>query len=150
MSEIATAADAENAIARVADLIGKLQGVIEQETALVHAGKIRKAATITPAKSELAGQLFTATEWLKTNAKFLLRAAPASAAALRQLQQTFQAVLQKNMIVLATSHAVSEGIVRRLSGDLARKASPQVYGASGRTVAPNPKRGQPLAISRVL
>ena len=54
------------------------------------------------------------------------------------------------MIVLATSHAVSEGIVRRLSDDLARKASPQVYGASGRTVAPNPKRGQPLAISRVL
>lgn len=150
MSEIATAADAENAIARVAALIGKLQGVIEQETALVHAGKIRKAATISPAKSELAGQLFTATEWLKTNAKFLLRAAPASAAALRQLQQTFQTVLQKNMIVLATSHAVSEGIVRRLSGDLARKASPQVYGASGRTVAPNPKRGQPLAISRVL
>lgn len=150
MIEITTTADAENAIARVADLIGKLQGVIEQETALVHAGKIRKAATISPAKSELAGQLFTATEWLKTNAKFLLRAAPASAAALRQLQQTFQAVLQKNMIVLATSHAVSEGIVRRLSGDLARKASPQVYGASGRTVAPNPKRGQPLAISRVL
>ena len=59
-------------------------------------------------------------------------------------------MLQKNMIVLATSHAVSEGIVRRLSGDLARKASPQVYGASGRTVAPNPKRAQPLAISRML
>jgi len=150
MSEITTAADAENAIARVADLIAKLQGVIEQETVLVHAGKIRKAATIGPTKSELAGQLFAATEWLKTNAKFLLRAAPASAAALRQLQQAFQAALQKNMIVLATSHAVSEGIVRRLSGDLARKASPQVYGASGRTVAPNPKRGQPLAVSRVL
>ena len=33
------------------------------------------------------------------------------------------------MIVLATAHAVSEGIMRRLSGDLARKASPQVYGA---------------------
>ena len=71
-------------------------------------------------------------------------------AALHQMQQTFQTVLQKNMIVLATSHAVSEGIVRRLSGDLARKASPQVYGASGRAVAPNPKRAQPLAISRVL
>ena len=52
------------------------------------------------------------------------------------------------MIVLATAHAVSEGIVRRLSGDLARKASPQVYGASGRTVAPNPKHGRPLAVSR--
>ena len=150
MSQIATAAEAENAIAQVADLIAKLHGVIEQETALVHAGKVRKAATLGPTKSELAGQLFAAAEWLKVNAKFLLRAAPASAAALHQTQQTFQTVLQKNMIVLATSHAVSEGIVRRLSGDLARKASPQVYGASGRAVAPNPKRAQPLAISRVL
>ena len=90
MSEIAAAAEAENAIARVADLIGKLQGVIEQETALVHAGKIRKAATISPAKSELAGQLFTAAEWLKTNAKFLLRAAPASAARCASCSKRFK------------------------------------------------------------
>ncbi len=150
MSQIATTAEAENAIAQVADLITRLRGIIEQETALVHAGNVRKAAGLGPAKNHLAGQLLTATEWLKANAKFLLRAAPASAAALHQMQQTFQVVLQKNMIVLATSHAVSEGIVRRLSGDLLRKASPQVYGASGRTVAPNPKSGRPLAISRVL
>jgi hypothetical protein len=59
-------------------------------------------------------------------------------------------VLQRNMIVLATAHAASEGIVRRLSGDLARKAAPQVYGATGRATVPNPKQGKPLAVSRVL
>ncbi len=150
MSEITTVADAENAVAQVADLVTKLRGVIEQETALVHSGKVRKASALGPAKSELAGQLFTAGQRLRANAKFLFRAAPASVAALRQLQEAFHAVLQRNMIVLATSHAVSEGIVRRLSGDLARKVSPQVYGASGRAVAPNPKSGKPLAISRVL
>ncbi len=150
MNQITTAAEAETAVAQVADLIAKLHGVIEQETALVHAGKVRKAAALGPTKSELAGQLFAAGERLKANAKFLLRTAPAAAAALRQLQESFQTVLQKNMIVLATSHAVSEGIVRRLSGDLARKASPQVYGASGRTVAPSPKLAQPLAVSRML
>jgi hypothetical protein len=75
---------------------------------------------------------------------------PARCAALHRLQDAFRVVLQKNMIVLATAHAVSEGIVRRLSGDLARKSSPQVYGASGRTMAPNPKHGKPLAVSRVL
>jgi hypothetical protein len=40
--------------------------------------------------------------------------------------------------------------MRRLSGDLAKKAAPQVYGASGRTTAPNPKHGRPLAVSRSL
>jgi hypothetical protein len=66
------------------------------------------------------------------------------------MQDNFRAVLQKNMVVLATAHAVSEGIMRRLSGDLARKAAPQVYGASGRTAAPNPRHGRPLAVSRTL
>jgi len=54
------------------------------------------------------------------------------------------------MVVLATAHAVSEGIMRRLSGDLARQASPQVYGASGRAATPNPRHGRPLAVSRSL
>jgi hypothetical protein len=67
-----------------------------------------------------------------------------------KLQDQFRALLQKNMVVLATAHAVSEGIMRRLSGDLARKAAPQVYGASGRTTAPNPRNGRPLAVSRSL
>jgi hypothetical protein len=58
--------------------------------------------------------------------------------------------LQKNLVVLATTHAVAEGIVRRLSSDLARKTAPQLYGASGRATAPNPKYGQPLAVSRKL
>lgn len=150
MSPITTAAEAEKALDDVTGLIDKLRGVIEQETALVHAGKVRNAAALGPTKSELAGQLFAYGERLKANAKFLLQAVPARCAAVHGLHEAFRAVLQKNMIVLATSHAVSEGIVRRLSGDLARKASPQVYGASGRATAPNPKHGQPLAISRTL
>ncbi len=149
MSPTNTTADAEKAIAEIADLIERLRGVVEQETALVHAGKVRAAAALGATKSELAGQLFAGAERLKANAKFLLQSAPARFAALTRLHETFRAVLQKNMIVLATSHAVSEGIVRRLSRDLARNASPHVYGASGRTLAPHPKQGQPLAVSRV-
>jgi hypothetical protein len=150
MGPIITTAEAEKALAQVAELVEKLRGVVEQETALVHAGKVRKAAALGPEKSELATKLYAAGERLKVNAKFLSQSAPASAAALRGVQEAFRVVLQRNMIVLATAHAVSEGIVRRLSGDLARKAAPQVYGASGRTIAPNPKQGKPLAISRVL
>jgi hypothetical protein len=150
MTAITTDTEAETAIAQVAGLIDKLSGVIAEETALVHAGKVRKAAALGPVKSELAGQLFARAERLKANAKFLLRVAPAAVATLNRGQEAFRAVLQKNMIVLATSHAVSEGIVRRLSGDLARKAAPQVYGATGRATLPNPKQGKPLAISKIL
>jgi len=150
MTAMKTAAEAEATIAQATDLIAKLRGLIEQETALVHAGKVREASALAPQKSELTGKLHVVGERLRANAKFLLRAAPAHAAALHALQDAFRAVLQRNLIVLATAHAVSEGIVRRLSGDLARKAAPQVYGASGRAVTPRPKDGKPLAVSKVL
>jgi len=150
MSLMTTTAAAEKAIDDVTTLIEKLSGLMEQETALVHAGRVSKAADFGRAKSELAGELYASGEWLKANAKFLLQSAPARCAALQRVQEAFRAVLQRNLIVLATTHAVSEGIMRRLSGELARKTSLQVYGASGRTMAPNPKHGQPLAVSRKL
>lgn len=150
MSPIKTAAEAEQAIADLSDLVERLRDLVEQETALVHAGRTRAAVGLRASKAELAGRLFAGGERLKANAKFLLQAAPTHCAALHRLQDAFRAALQRNMTVLATAHAVSEGIVRRLSGDLARKASPQVYGASGRATGPNPRHGQPLAISRIL
>jgi hypothetical protein len=150
INPITTAAEAEQAIGDLTAVIEKLTGIIEQETALVRTGRVRSACSLAPAKAELAGRLFAGHERLKRNAKFLLASAPAACAALARLQEAFRAVLQRNMMVLATTHAVSEGIVRRLSGHLARKAAPQVYGASGRAVAPNPKAGKPLAISRTL
>ncbi len=150
MTPIATIADGEQAIDTMMALIRDMTGLVEQEMALVHAGHIRAAAALEPAKAQLSGQLFKAGERLKGSAKFLLRALPARCVALADVQETLRTVLQRNMIVLATAHAVSEGIMRRLSSDLARKASPQVYGASGRATAPNPRHGQPLAVSRTL
>jgi hypothetical protein len=150
MNPITTKAEADSAIDDLTAIIDRLSGLLAQETALVRAGRVRKAAEITPAKTELAGRLYTCSERIKANAKSLLQIVPTRCAALKDIQETFHTVLKRNMTVLATAHAVSEGIVRRLSGELAKKASPQVYGASGRAVAPNPKHGRPLAVSRTL
>ncbi|HEX3938759.1 MAG TPA: hypothetical protein VHX43_14735 [Xanthobacteraceae bacterium] len=150
MKPIATAAEAEQAIEHMTALLERLAAILEQETRLVHAGKVRSAVTLGASKAELAGGLFAVGERFKASAKFLQQSVPARCAALLRLQDSFRAIAQRNMIVLATAHAVSEGIVRRLSGDLARKAAPQVYGATGRTTAPNTKQGRPLAISRTL
>jgi flagellar biosynthesis/type III secretory pathway chaperone len=150
MTRIATAAEAEKTIDDVTALIETLAALMEQETTLIRAGRIRHATELGPKKSQLANALYASGERLKTNAKFVKQTAPARCAALAHLQEAFRIVMQRNLIVLATTHAVSEGIMRRLSGDLARKSSPQVYGASGRTTSPNPKHGRPLAISRTL
>jgi len=150
MKAIATTAEAEKALDDMTALFAKLSALLEEETALIKAGRVKRASELAATKSTLAGELHASGEQLRANAKFLLRAAPARCAVLQSRQEDFRTVLQRNMIVLATTHAVSEGIVRRLSGDLARKTSPQVYGASGRASPPNPRHGRPLAISRTL
>jgi hypothetical protein len=145
-----TEADAQAAIMHLTEVMDGLEAVVEQETALVRAGQLRKAADISPKKTELAGRYFKSAERLKVNAKFLSRVVPRDVSALGHRHDQLQARLKTNLMVLATAHAVSEGIMRRLSGELARKASPQVYGASGRTMGPNPKLARPLALSRTL
>jgi hypothetical protein len=150
MSPITTTAEAEQAIDTVAGLIEKLSGLIEHETKLVRAGQMRSATGLGAQKTQLASELYTCGERLKANAKFLTKATPERCAVLSRVQETFRAVLQRNLIVLATTHAVSEGIMRRLSGDLAKKTAPQIYGRSGRATVPSSKYGQPLAISRKL
>ena len=143
-------ADARTAIVHMTEVMEGLKALVEQETALVRAGDLRKATGLEPRKSELAGRYFKAAERLKANAKFLSRAVPADVGALGKRHGELQAALKTNLIVLATAHSVSEGIVRRLSGELSRKAAPQIYGASGRTAAPNPALARPLALSRTL
>ena len=64
---------------QVAGLIEKLNGLIDQETELVHAGHVRKATALTAAKSGLAAELYAAGERLKANRNFLLRTVPAAA-----------------------------------------------------------------------
>jgi hypothetical protein len=70
--------------------------------------------------------------------------------ALRLRHDAFRALLQINLTVLATAHAVSEGIVRGVSAEMAQKSAPQTYGASGRANVPKRSAAAPLAVSRML
>lgn len=141
---------AQAAITELAELMDGLESLLVEETALIRAGRLRMATGLEPKKAELCGRYFKAAERLKVNGKLLSRFVPHDVGALAQRHGRLQSVLKSNLMVLATAHAVSEGIVRRLSGDLARKTCPQVYGASGRTTGPDPKRSQPIAFSRTL
>lgn len=124
--------------------------VVAQETELVRAGKLAQATRLQPEKADLANRYYAGT----THLKAMLTALPPdhqhALAELKRRHDEFRALLQINLTVLATAHAVSEGIMRGVSDELARKAAPSTYGATGRANAPGASAGQPLAVSRVL
>jgi hypothetical protein len=132
------------------DVMDSLLGVIEQETELVRAGNLAGAARLESSKTELSRLYVLDATRLKASQAFLARTMPDIFAALRQRHDLFHALLQMNLTVLATAHAVSESIMRGASDELARRATPHAYGASGRAAVPPPSSLQPLAVSRVL
>ncbi len=142
--------DATAVISSLESIMDSLLATVEEETALVRAGQLHEAAALEPAKAEFARAYAAETDRIKISREFLSRSLPDALAALRRRHDNFHALLQINLTVLATAHAVSEGIIRGVSGELARKHVPQTYGASGRANSPGPKAGRPLAISRVL
>ncbi|MEZ5785566.1 MAG: hypothetical protein R3D62_03565 [Xanthobacteraceae bacterium] len=147
---IVTAAQAWDAITALDAVIAALEDIIAQEEALVRAGRLVEVARIAPRKDELARRYLAQTQRLKGALPRLRDELGPRLAAVKARHADFRARLQLNITVLATAHAVSEGIVRGLSQELTRKAAPQVYGASGRTTAAHPNHAAPLAVSRSL
>jgi hypothetical protein len=145
---ITSAGEAELVIADLGRIMDALLAAVEQETALVRAGKLSEAERLSAAKSELAGNYLATTERIKASRPFLSRSLPEQLAELRRRHDSFHAVLQINLTVLATAHAVSEGIVRGVSDEINRTQVPQTYGASGRPTVTRPKNRQPIAVSR--
>ena len=142
--------EAEKVITHLEGIMDSLVATLEEETALVRAGHLHEATALEPAKAEFARAYALDAGRIKHSSDFLQQSLPDTLAALRRRHDNFHALLQINLTVLATAHAVSEGIIRGVSGELARRHAPQTYGSSGRANVPGPKAGQPLAVSRVL
>jgi hypothetical protein len=148
---IASTEEAETLIARYLQVMEALVEVVQQETELVGAGRLSAAAKLAQPKADLTRLYIADTLSLRTSqAQLTHLLPPEQLELLRQRHDSFRALLQINLTVLATARAVSEGIVRGVSGELARKAAPQTYGASGKEAALPRSAGQPLAVSRML
>jgi hypothetical protein len=147
---IASVGEAEQVIANLNKIMDRLTQTVEEETAHARAGKLFAATALDEAKVELARVYAAESERVKNARALIAQSLPEALAALQQRHEAFRALLQTNLTVLATAHAVSEGIIRGVSGELARKRAPSTYGASGRPNAPGPKASQPLALSRTL
>jgi len=146
----ATAVEARKLAENLMDVMSALLGVIERETELVRAGKLREAMAFEPNKTELSRRYVNAVGQLKASQKYLSQTAPELLTALHRHHDTFRAMLQINLTVLATAHAVSESIVRGVNAEMQRRNIPNTYTAAGRRAAPGPRHITPLAVSRSL
>jgi hypothetical protein len=145
-----TPAEARKLAEDMMEVMSALLAIIERETELVRAGKVREALRLEEEKNGLSRRYMVAVENLKNAQAQLTQAAPELLATLRRHHETFRAMLQINLTVLATAHAVSEGIVRGVNAEVQRANMPNAYTAAGQRTAPSPRQVRPLAVSRSL
>jgi hypothetical protein len=146
----ANPADARKLAENLMDVMSALLGVIERETELVRAGKLREAMAFEPQKSDLSRRYVNAVGQLKASQQYLSQTAPELLTTLHRHHDVFRAMLQINLTVLATAHAVSESIVRGVNAEMQSRNVPNTYTAAGRRAAPGPRHMTPLALSRSL
>ena len=150
ISMASTPAEARKLAEHLMEVMSALLSLIEQETELVRAGKIREAMAFEPKKTELTRRYVNAVACLKASQKYLTQAAPELLTTLHRHHDVFRAMLQINLTVLATAHAVSESVIRGVNTEVQRRNIPNTYTAAGRRAAPGPRNITPLAVSRSL
>ena len=132
------------------EVMSTLLSVVERETELVRAGHLRQAMNFEPKKAELSRRYVKTVGSLKASQNFLSRSAPELLTTLHRHHDTFRAMLQINLTVLATAHAVSENVVRGVNAEMQRRNIPSTYTAQGRRATPSSRHLRPLSVSRSL
>jgi hypothetical protein len=145
-----TPGEARKLAENLMEVMSALLGVIERETELVRAGKVREAMALGPSKTDFSRRYVGAIAHLKASQKYLSQVAPDLLATLHRHHDVFRAMLQINLTVLATAHAVSEGIVRGVNTEMQRRNIPNTYTSTGARAVPGPRHMTPLAVSRSL
>jgi hypothetical protein len=147
---VTTAAEARHLAETLLEVMSALLGVIERETELVRAGKVREAMASVAKKTELSHRYAGAIAHLKASQNYLSQTAPELLTTLHRHHDVFRSMLQVNLTVLATAHAVSESFLRGVNTEMQRRNIPNTYTAAGRRAAPGPRHIAPLTVSRSL
>ncbi|MCF2524382.1 hypothetical protein [Bradyrhizobium sp. G127] len=146
----ASPAEARKLAEGMMQIMSALLAVVERETELVRAGNVREAMALETQKGEISRQYVDAVGKLTRSRDYLKQSTPELLTALHRHHDTFRAMLQINLTVLATAHAVSEGIVRGVNGEMQRRSLPNGYTAGGQRAMPGPRHVTPLSVSRSL
>jgi len=134
-------------------LVGAMNGlleVVDQETRLIRAGKVREASALGERKSEASHQYLRTLTEIQHSGGYMKKNTPELLRALHQRHGVFRSMLQTNLTVLATAHAVTEGIVRGATAETQRRNLPQGYTAGGQRAAPHPRQAMPVSFNRSL
>lgn len=127
-----------------------LVSVMNEETTLLRAGRMREAAAITARKTELAQDYVGLVRSIQRQTARLLREAPEDVRRLRAGHERLATQMAENLKVLATSKSVTETILSDVANAVGQHQRPRTYGADGEIGGPTLEPARGIAVNRAL
>jgi len=141
---------AEDIFNRTNQALTELVDVMNRETTLLRAGKLKEAGALSAEKASraqdytvLARAVQRATPRLETEAPEMLRA-------LRGRHESLATQMAENLKVLAISRNLTETLINDVAAAAAKTQSPQTYSAGGAVAAKPPQSAKGLSLNRAL
>ncbi|WP_421983794.1 flagellar protein FlgN [Roseibium sp.] len=143
--------EADNFCSALSGTMEALLSVIEMETDLVRAGKLKEAGELQPDKARLIHEYTRGMMAAKEHAVALGNLSSAATQALRRQHSEFQPVLRINLAVLSTARDVANNLVSTVAKAAGAKnaSAPTTYGRDG--AAPSgPQSARGIAVNQAL
>jgi hypothetical protein len=127
-----------------------LVDVMNQETTMLRAGRMRDAATLTPDKTRLAQDYVGFARSVQRQGERLAAQAPDAMERLRRGHEQLATQMAENLRVLATARTVTEDLLTDVSRIVGQADRARAYGRSG-VVANDPgNAARGIAVNRAL
>lgn len=131
--------------------LDRLVEILNQETTLLRAGRLKEAGALSAEKTRLAQDYMGLARSVQRQATRLQREAPAAVEALRRRHERFATQMAENLRVIATARAVTEDLLTDVANAMGAGSRPRTYGANG-TLATQPSAtaARGLSVNRAM
>ena len=135
---------------RAIETLDALVSVMNQETTLLRAGRLRDASTYTAEKTALAQDYTGLVRSIQRQTSRLLKEAPVEVRELRAGHERLAIQMAENLKVLATARTVPEEILTDEAETVGRQSRTRTYGADGELTKATGTAARGIAINRAL
>jgi flagellar biosynthesis/type III secretory pathway chaperone len=127
-----------------------LVGVLNQETTLLRAGRLKDASELTSEKTRLAQDYMGFARSVQRQLPRLRLEAPTAVEQLKSGHERLATQMAENLRVIATARAVTEDLLTDVATALGAKSRPKTYGATGQVGGSAPPPASGVSINRAL
>ena len=130
--------------------LDRLVSILNEETVLLRAGRVREAGELTAEKTRLAQDYMGFARSVQRELPRLRLEAPAMVEAMKVRHEQFATQMAENLRVIATARAVTEELLTDVANAMSAKERPRTYGASGTRAGQPPVAATGVSINRAL